>query len=63
MSGMAVPPWQRAEALGEPARNIFLAGAIVFASGQTEVAGAYVRAAARLGLPEARELLSATKGP
>jgi hypothetical protein len=63
MSGMAVPPWRRAEALGEPSRNIFLAGAIVFASGQTEVAGEYVRAAARLGLPEARELLAATKGP
>jgi hypothetical protein len=52
--------WQRSAALGDPARNLFLAGAIVDASGQSAVARGYLRAAARAGLPEAEALLAST---
>jgi hypothetical protein len=54
------PPstWQRTAALGDPARNLFLAGAIVDASGQSAEAQGYLRAAARAGLPEAQALLA-----
>jgi hypothetical protein len=44
------PPWQRQPALGDPARNVFMAGAIASGSGQG--------AAARLGLPEAQHALA-----
>jgi hypothetical protein len=49
--------WQRSAALGDPGRNLFLAGAIVDASGQSAEARGYLRAAARVGLPEALGLL------
>jgi len=51
------PDWQRNAALGDPARNLFLAGAIVAASGQSDAAQQYWQAAADLGLPEARAKL------
>jgi hypothetical protein len=51
------PRWARKVALGDPARNLFLAGAIAARSGQTEAALSYVRAAANLRLPEAEQLL------
>jgi hypothetical protein len=52
------PIWNRHAALGDPARNLFLAGAIVHASGQSQQALGYLRAAARLGLPEAQHILT-----
>jgi TPR repeat protein len=55
-----LPPWQRAAALGEPARNLFLAGAIVDASGDAQSARAYLERAAELGLVEAQQLLART---
>jgi hypothetical protein len=50
------PMWQRAVALGDPARNLYLAGAVAAASGQAQIAQGYVAAAANLQLPEAQEL-------
>lgn len=52
------PSWTRAVALGDPARNLFLAGAVAAASGQAQAAHRYVQAAASLHLPEARDLLT-----
>jgi len=49
--------WQRQAALGDPARNLFLAGALVAGSGHEPLARAYLQAAARLRLPEALRLL------
>ena len=51
------PSWTRAAALGDPARNLFLAGAVTAASGQAGAAQWYLHAAAGLRLPEAEELL------
>lgn len=50
------PSWKRSAALGDPARNLFLAGAITLASGQPEAARPYLQAAAALDLPEATQL-------
>ncbi|MEY4575346.1 MAG: hypothetical protein RL701_49 [Pseudomonadota bacterium] len=60
---MQAPPpiWRKHAALGDPARNLYLAGAIVFASGNDEDARRYVQAAAALGLPEADVTLAHTK--
>jgi hypothetical protein len=52
------PQWARAVALGDPARNLFLAAALAAASGQAQAAHGYVEAAARLRLPEAQNLLT-----
>lgn len=49
--------WQRGVALGEPGRNVFLAGMIAAASGQATAARAYLLAASRAGLPEATDML------
>ncbi len=49
----------REAALGDPGRNLFLAGAIVGAAGQRELAVAYLEAAAAAGLPEARAAVGA----
>jgi hypothetical protein len=49
--------YERWAALGEPGRNLFLAGAIVSAAGEREIAQGYVRAAAAVGLPEAVRLV------
>jgi len=57
----SLPNWQRAAALGDPARNLFLAGAIVDAAGEGSLALGYLRVAAELGLPEARNLLARTR--
>ena len=54
----ATPRYQRSAALGDPARNLFLAGAIVGASGQPAAARGYLEAAADCGLPEAQALLA-----
>jgi hypothetical protein len=54
----ALPDWQRTAALGDPARNLFLAGAIAAGSGQSEAAARYLDAAARAGLPEATAQLA-----
>jgi Protein of unknown function (DUF2723) len=45
-------------ALGDPGRNLFLAGAIVSATGDRALATEYLRAAAKTGLPEAQRLLA-----
>lgn len=50
--------YEKPAALGDPGRNLFLAGAIVNASGDRELAAEYLRAAARTGLPEAERLLA-----
>jgi hypothetical protein len=50
--------WQRHAALGDAARNLFLAGALVAQAGQQQLARGYALAAARLQLPEALQLLS-----
>lgn len=52
------PGWLRGAALGDPARNLFLAGALLDAAGDGEAALAHVRAAAEDGLPEAQALLA-----
>ena len=52
------PPWRRQPALGDPARNLFVAGAIASGSGQGAAGLAYLRAAARLGLPKAQRALA-----
>jgi hypothetical protein len=44
-------------ALGDPARNLFLAGAIVGSAGDRVAAQRYLHAAADAGLPEARALV------
>jgi len=52
------PNWSRRVALGDPARNLFLAGAVAAASGQAQAAQSYVQAAASLRLPEAELMLT-----
>lgn len=54
-----LPSWQRGAALGDPGRNLFVAGALAAASGQSEAGAAYLRAAAETQLPEASALLRA----
>lgn len=54
------PHWSRSVALGDPARNLFLAGAVTAASGQPHAAQGYLAAAASLSLPEAQQLLAAS---
>jgi hypothetical protein len=49
--------WRRSAALGDPARNLFVAGALLAAANNPDAAISYVRAAQRDGLPEAVELL------
>ncbi|HJZ86069.1 MAG TPA: DUF2723 domain-containing protein [Polyangia bacterium] len=46
--------WQRQSALGDPARNLLLAGLLLRAAGDTAGAERHFRAAAMLGLPEAQ---------
>lgn len=48
-----LPAWQAPVMLGEPARNLFLAGLLLNAAGRVDAAAAHVGAAADLGLPEA----------
>jgi hypothetical protein len=62
---VAAPPpsaapiaYSKPAALGDPGRNLFLAGAIVSAAGDRSLATEYLRAAAKAGLPEAERLLS-----
>lgn len=52
------PSWARRVALGDPARNLFLAGAVAAASGQAQAAHGYVQAAASLRLPEAQLMMA-----
>ena len=52
------PNWSRTVALGDPARNLFLAGAVAAASGQAQAARSYVQAAANLRLPEAEVMMT-----
>jgi hypothetical protein len=49
--------WQRAVALGEPARNLYLASLLRAELGDVEGASALALAAARTGLPEAQRWL------
>jgi hypothetical protein len=53
-----MPLWRRGAALGDPARNLFLAGAVLAAAGERGKAFELVRAAADDGLPEAIDLLA-----
>jgi hypothetical protein len=55
------PAWQRGAALGDPARNLFVASALAFAAGGSADALALARAAADDGLPEALTLLRAQR--
>lgn len=54
--------YERGAALGDPGRNLFLAGAIVSATGEREIAREYLRAAAAAGLPEAKRLVAPEAG-
>jgi len=51
-----LPAWQRTAALGDPARNLFVAGAMLNVAGEPAAGAAYLRAAARAELPEALAL-------
>lgn len=59
IAGSPPPRWKRPAALGDPARNLFLAGALVSRAGQSHLARGYAQAAANMGLPEALQLLAA----
>jgi hypothetical protein len=48
-----LPAWQRGAALGDPARNLFVAALLCKAAGLEETAAELGRGAATLGLPEA----------
>jgi hypothetical protein len=61
VSGPPPSPWQRHAALGDPARNLFLAGALVSRAGPRHLARGYAQAAADLRLPEALQLLAAKR--
>ncbi|HET6338425.1 MAG TPA: DUF2723 domain-containing protein [Polyangiales bacterium] len=50
--------YERSAALGDPGRNLFLAGAIVGATGDRDLAREYVQAAAALDLAEATRMLA-----
>jgi hypothetical protein len=56
-----LPGWQRGAALGDPARNLFVAGAILDAAGLAQQSRRYLRAAADDGLPEAVTLLHSAR--
>jgi hypothetical protein len=56
----AWPRWKRGAALGDPARNLFVAGLLLLANDEPGAALGYVRAASNDGLPEARALLEQT---
>ena len=49
-----LPVWQAPVTLGQPARNLYVAGMLLQAAGANQTAAACVRGAALLGLPEAR---------
>jgi hypothetical protein len=49
----ALPAWQRPHALGDPARNLFVASLLLDAAGDADGARRHREAAAALGLPEA----------
>jgi hypothetical protein len=62
---VATPPlaaagldYEKPAALGDPGRNLFLAGAIVSAAGKRDLAREYLKAAAATGLPEASRMLA-----
>ena len=59
--GHVWPAWRRGAALGEPARNLFVASALAYAAGREQEALALARAAADDGLPEALQLLHAQR--
>jgi hypothetical protein len=48
-----LPNWRRGAALGDPARNLFVAALLCNAAGLNQAAAELVRGAAALGLPEA----------
>ena len=52
----ALPAWQRPSALGDPARNLFLAGALAHAAAHDALARALLERAAQAGLPEAERV-------
>jgi len=56
-----LPSWRRHAALGDAARNLYLAGMLAGASGRVELAAELVAASAGLGLPEAVDLVSAAR--
>lgn len=54
------PVWNRPVLLGDPGRNLFMAGMLFLFANDTEAARKYIVAAANTGLPEA---ISATRKP
>jgi hypothetical protein len=50
----ALPPWRRHVALGDPARNLFVAALMLEGAGLSDRARALQEKAAQLGLPEAQ---------
>jgi hypothetical protein len=56
-----LPPWRRNAALGDPARNVFIAAMIAQSAGRTDLATELLRYAAGADLPEAVDLVSANR--
>jgi hypothetical protein len=60
---LAVPHWQREAAIGDAARNLFLAAQLAGAAGDHEHAVMWLLLARELGLPEAADLLANMVAP
>jgi hypothetical protein len=60
---LRVPPWEHEVALGDPARNLFLASQIAGAAGDHEDAVSWLLLARELGLPEAATVLAEMVAP
>jgi hypothetical protein len=60
---LRVPPWEHEVALGDPARNLFLAAQIAGAAGDHEHAVMWLLLARELGLPEAATMLAEMVAP
>lgn len=54
---VTLAPWRRVAALGDPARNLFLASVLAQTAGRSELATQLLVAAAQQGLPEALDLV------
>jgi hypothetical protein len=60
---LRVPPWEHEVALGDPARNLFLAAQIAGTAGDHEHAVMWLLLARELGLPEAATMLAELVAP
>jgi hypothetical protein len=58
---LAEPAWQRDTALGDPARNLYMAAQLAGAAGDGQNAAVLLMLASELGLPEAAQLIEQLK--